>query len=349
MKKINVIVIDDSALIRQLLTDILPQDPEIGSVDSAPDPVFALRKMEKLWPDVIVLDIEMPRMNGIEFSRKIMREHPTPIVILSSKTENNLALGLEALKIGAVELIHKPESGIKEFIETSAHALLDAVKAAAASRPAQPPTRVVPSRTSTIKRSGEKRQKVEKVILIGASTGGTSAIEEIFSRVDFPHCPIVIVQHMPAGFTRAFADRLNRNYASNFSEAADGQSLSHNSAYIAPGGLQTEISRRGGETFLAVSDNPPVNRHKPSVDVLFRSSLSVPDTRFLAILLTGMGVDGAAGMVAMKNNGAMTIAQDAESCVVFGMPAAAIQQGGASRILALTEIWQEISAFCEPS
>jgi two-component system, chemotaxis family, protein-glutamate methylesterase/glutaminase len=347
VKKIHVMVIDDSALIRQLLTDLLPQDPQIGSVDSAPDPLFALRKMEKLWPDVIVLDIEMPRMNGIEFSRKIMRERPTPIVILSSKTENNLALGLEALKNGAVELIHKPESGIKDFIETSAHALLDAVKAAAASRPAAPAAPIPPARRNIVKKSGGSVQKTDRIILIGASTGGTSAIEEIFSRIDFPHCPIVIVQHMPAGFTRAFAERLDRSYASNFSEAADGQKLSHNCVYIAPGGLQTEISRRAGEIFLTVSDKPPMNRHKPSVDVLFQSSAMIHDARFLGILLTGMGADGAAGMVEMKRNGALTIAQDAESCVVFGMPAAAIQQGGASRVLALTEIWHEISAFCE--
>lgn len=349
-------IVDDSALMRQLIFEILSQDPDFGLIESAQDPIFALRKMEKSWPDVIVLDIEMPRMNGIEFSRQIMRERPTPIVIVSSKTEKNLALGIEALKNGAVELINKPEFGLKDFIENAAPALIQTLKAAAMSNLAKNQSlaadldRVAASGANRLKNTDQPSgmNLRDRLIVIGASTGGTTALEKIIAAIDFPHCGIVVVQHMPAGFTKAFADRLDRIYPSHVYEAKDGDFVKDNCIYIAPGGLQTDLVREKNQYKIRVTDAPPVNRHKPSVDVLFDSVAKMGVKNVLAIILTGMGGDGAKGMLEIYKKGGATIAQDAQTSVVFGMPAEAIALGGAKSVRPLDKIWEDIKEYCRP-
>lgn len=340
-------IIDDSALIRQLLSDILRQDPAIGAIESASDPIFALRKMEKIWPDVIVLDIEMPRMTGIEFLQKIMRERPTPVVILSSKTDKNMALGIETLKQGAFELIQKPATGLKDFLENAAENLLEVIKAAAGSDIAKAPVPGLPVNPAAprARLTPVARGAVETLIVIGASTGGTVAIEKILTRIDYPHPAIVIVQHMPAGFTHAFAGRLDGLCASTVREARHGEALEMNHVYIAPGGLQSEVTPLGGQIKISVTDAPPVNRHRPSVDVLFDSTARLRQHRVLGILLTGMGADGARGLLGIRMRGGTTIAQDRASSVVFGMPAEAINLGAAEKICPLDEIETEIRAY----
>lgn len=346
MQKINAIIIDDSALSRQLLLQILSQDSAFGNIDMAPDPIFALKKMEKLWPDVILLDIEMPRMNGIEFARQIMKDRPTPIVIISSKTEKNVRLGLEALHNGAVELIHKPELGLKEFLENSAPEIIHSVRAAAVSRLVRGTENESAQGQGQAKRAAGTSQS-GKIIVIGASTGGTVALEKIIARIGFAHPGIVIVQHMPAGFTAAFADRLNRLYAPNISEARHGDMVQQNSIYIAPGGFQTRIVQEGQKYRLEVTDEAPVNRHKPSVDVLFDSAARLGGKDTLAVILTGMGADGAQGMLRISKNGGDTVAQDEQTSAVFGMPAEAIALGAARQIRPLDRIWEDIRAFSE--
>jgi len=351
VKKLHVFIIDDSALMRQLMSEILSQDESIESVETANDPLFALPKMQKRWPDVILLDLEMPRMNGLEFARKIMSEKPTPIIIVSGKTKANMRLAIEALNAGAVEVIHKPEVGLKEFLVHGTESLLAAIKAAAAanvSRLLKSHREVRGARSkpfTTI--NHQPRQKPARIVTIGASTGGTVAIETILLKLRAPICPVVVVQHMPAGYTGAFAERLNKLTELNVIEAQDGMHLESNSMYVAPGGLQTAILDSRDSIRLSITDTPPVNRHKPSVDVLFESSARIKTVKIMSLLLTGMGADGAKGMLSQLRAGAETIAQDAESSVVFGMPAEAIKLGAACRVKPLDLMHTEILAFSD--
>ncbi len=345
MKKIKVFVIDDSAVVRQVLTDIFSKEPVFEFLGSASDPLFAMDKMTTQWPDVIVLDIEMPRMDGITFLKKIMKEHPTPIVICSTLTEEGSETALLALSYGAVEVITKPKVGLKDFLNESSMVLIDAVTAAG-----QINIEKVKVRESLpenrVKKNSDLSQlhATEKIIAIGTSTGGTLALEEILTKLPRDKTPgIVIVQHMPEKFTEAFAKRLNGLCDIDVREAKDGDRVVPGLALIAPGNKHMQVKRSGAQYFVEVSDGPLVNRHRPSVDVLFRSIAKHAGKNAKGIILTGMGDDGASGLLEMREAGAMTYGQNEESCVVFGMPKEAIRRGAVDHILPLREFPKVIS------
>ncbi|TGG95783.1 chemotaxis response regulator protein-glutamate methylesterase [Natronospirillum operosum] len=334
---ISVFIIDDSAVVRQVLTQVLGQDPGIRIAGVAPDPIFALQKMQSDWPDVIVLDVEMPRMDGITFLRKLMQERPTPVVICSTLTEKGADTTLQAMAAGAVDIITKPKIGLKDFLQSGSHQMLQAVKASARARldpvhtqraaPQSPLPASVPKAMS---------HTTDQVVALGTSTGGTHALEAVLTRLP-ADCPgIVIVQHMPEKFTAAFAHRLNHLCCCEVREAVDGDRVIPGLVLLAPGGRHMQLRRSGAQYRVSVVDGPPVNRHKPSVDVLFRSVASVAGRNALGIIMTGMGDDGARGLLAMRQAGAHTIAQDRDSCVVFGMPREAIERGAAIETLPLS-------------
>lgn len=341
---IKVFIVDDSAVVRQVLTQLLAADAQLEVIGSAPDPIFALQKMQANWPDVIVLDVEMPRMDGITFLRKLMQEHPTPVVICSTLTEQGAVTTLQALANGAVDIITKPKIGLRDFLESSSQHMLQVVKAAARAT-----IRAVTS--NTINNSSAVPPKRETkvanlplshvsgvVVALGTSTGGTHALETVLTRMP-ANCPaIVVVQHMPEKFTAAFAQRLNRLCHCEVREAVDGDKVLPGLALIAPGGLHMQLRRSGSQYYVAVGDGPAINRHKPSVDVLFRSVANVAGSNALGIIMTGMGDDGSNGLLAMRRAGAHTIAQDRDSSVVFGMPREAIERGAAVDILPLAKI-----------
>lgn len=344
--KIKVFVVDDSAIVRQVLSDLFSKDPNFLFLGSAPDPLFAIEKMQKDWPDVIVLDIEMPRMDGISFLKKIMAEKPTPVVICSTLTTEGSETALIAMSLGAVEIITKPKVGLKDFLTDSSIELLDAVTAASHSNLGR-------MRTSTINTSElpQKRikseisniQATEKIVAIGTSTGGTIALEEVLTKLPRDKTPgIVIVQHMPEKFTEAFAKRLNTICDIEVREGKDGDRVVPGLALIAPGSRHMQLKRSGAQYYVEISDGPLVNRHKPSVDVLFRSVAKNAGKNAKAIIMTGMGDDGAAAMLDLKAAGSKTIAQNEDTCVVFGMPKEAIRRGCVDLILPLQEIYKEI-------
>ncbi|MBL3558918.1 MULTISPECIES: protein-glutamate methylesterase/protein-glutamine glutaminase [Marinobacter] len=336
---ISVFIIDDSAVVRQVLTQMLGADPGVRVAGAAPDPIFALQKMQRDWPDVIVLDVEMPRMDGITFLRKLMHEHPTPVVICSTLTEKGADTTLQALSAGAVDIITKPKVGLKDFLQSGSQQMLQVVKAAARAR-------LGPVRTPKVTQPTERRPALplamshttDQVVALGTSTGGTHALEAVLTQMP-GDCPgIVVVQHMPEKFTAAFAHRLNQLCRCEVREAVDGDRVIPGLVLIAPGGRHMQLRRSGAQYRVSVADGPPVNRHKPSVDVLFRSVANVAGRNALGIIMTGMGDDGASGLLAMRQAGAHTIAQDRESCVVFGMPREAIERGAAVEILPLSAI-----------
>lgn len=332
----RVFIIDDSAVMRQVMTAILEKDPAIKVVGSAPDPLFAQQKMANEWPDVILLDIEMPRMDGITFLKKLMTERPTPVVICSTLTEKGAQVSMEALAAGAVEVITKPRVGLRDFLNESAKMMLGAIKVAAKASivPPRPEVKaaVPPAPLSLLTRT------TDSVVALGTSTGGTQALERVLTILP-EDCPgIVVVQHMPARFTAAFADRLNRLCRCEVKEAADGDRVRSGRVLIAPGGLHMQLKRSGAQYHVKVADGPPVNRHKPSVDVLFRSVAREAGRNALGVIMTGMGDDGARGLLAMRQAGAVTAAQDEASCVVFGMPREAIACGAAGYVLPLDDI-----------
>lgn len=333
---ISVFIIDDSAVVRQVLTQILGADPGIRIAGSAPDPIFALQKMQRDWPDVVVLDVEMPRMDGITFLRKLMQERPTPVVICSTLTEKGADTTLQALSAGAVDIITKPKIGLKDFLQSGSQHMLQVIRAAARAslapvrnrQPVSPPERKPVPVTAL-------SQTTDQVVALGTSTGGTHALEAVLTHMP-ADCPgIVVVQHMPEKFTAAFAQRLNNLCRCEVREAADGDRVLPGLVLIAPGGRHMQLRRSGAQYRVSVADGPPVNRHKPSVDVLFRSVASVAGRNALGIIMTGMGDDGALGLLAMRQAGAHTIAQDRDSCVVFGMPREAIEKGAAVEVLPL--------------
>ena len=340
---LKVLVVDDSATVRQVLAAVLSEKHGFR-VTVAADPLIAMEKMKKSLPDVILLDLEMPRMDGMTFLRKLMGETPLPVVICSGLTGPNTDAAIRALENGAVDIITKPKIGIRGFLEESAVLLEDTVRAAASARIRRSRRHAVsPANTYSKERQphlqAESKQK-EKIIAIGASTGGTEALLHLFERMP-QDCPgIVAVQHMPEGFTAAFARRLNDNCAIEVREAADGDQIVPGRAYIAPGNRHTYLRRLGPTYFLEVRDGALVSRHRPSVNVLFRSVAQAAGPNAVGVLLTGMGDDGADGLLEMKRANAFTIAQDEATCVVFGMPREAILLGAAEEVLPLHRIPQ---------
>jgi len=349
MNKIKVMVVDDSAVVRQVLTDLLNTDPQIEVIGAASDPLFALDKMQKQWPDVIVLDVEMPRMDGITFLRKLMNEHPTPVVICSTLTEKGAETTMQAMSAGAVDIITKPKIGLKQFLNESIAEITRAVKAAASANPKR--LTASPHSTAVIKPKltadailapanthHAMAETTDRVIAIGTSTGGTQALELVLTALPRVCAGIVIVQHMPEKFTAAFAARLNNLCEIEVREAQNGDRVIPGRALIAPGGKHMLLKRSGAQYIAEVIDGPVVNRHRPSVDVLFRSVAKCAGKNAIGIIMTGMGDDGAAGLLEMKQAGAHTVAQDEATCVVYGMPKEAVKRGAVDKIMPLENI-----------
>ncbi|HEY4365815.1 MAG TPA: chemotaxis response regulator protein-glutamate methylesterase [Steroidobacteraceae bacterium] len=352
MKRIQVLVVDDSAVARQVMLDVLKSDPGIEVLGVAADPIIAMERMKLKWPDVIVLDIEMPRMDGITFLRKIMHERPTPVIICSTLTEAGARTTIEALAAGAVTIITKPKLGLKQFLSQTSDDLISAVKAAASAnvkrlvmRDRPPPVAPVRNTADVILGPAERAmtRTTDHVVAIGTSTGGTQALEKVLKELPVVTPGIVIVQHMPEQFTAAFAARLNTLCRIEVKEAQNNDRVIPGRALIAPGGRHMLLRRSGAQYLVEIREGPPVNRHRPSVDVLFRSAAKCAGANALGVIMTGMGDDGARGLKEMRDAGADTIAQDEASCVVFGMPKEAIRLDAAARIMALDELPSAIS------
>lgn len=345
MNPIRVMLVDDSATVRQVLSTALAREADIRIIATASDPLFAMEKMAREWPDVIVLDVEMPRMDGITFLRKLMAERPTPVVICSSLTERGAETTLQALAAGAVSIVPKPTSGLRQFLLDSSAEIADAVRAAARSRPrlpAPPPRHGSEVIALPASIGAAMARTTDKVVAMGASTGGTQALEAVLTALPRV-CPgIVVVQHMPERFTAAFAARLDTLSAIEVREARGGERVIPGLALIAPGGRHLQLGRSGAQYHVEVSDGPPVNRHRPSVDVLFRSVARCAGRNALGIILTGMGDDGARGLREMRDVGGRTLAQDEASCVVYGMPKEAVKLGAVERSLTLGEMAAEV-------
>ena len=355
MNPIKVMVVDDSAVVRQVVAGLLSAAPGMQVVAAVADPLLAIERLKQQWPDVIVLDVEMPRMDGITFLRKIMAERPTPVVICSTLTEKGAKTTLEALAAGAVAIVTKPRLGLKQFLNESADDLVATVRAAARANVRriaigarrEPAPASVPAKNTAdviLAPAGTRAmtQTTERVVAIGTSTGGTQALEEVLTALPRV-CPgIVIVQHMPEKFTAAFAARLDSLCRIDVREARHNDRVVPGRALIAPGGRHMLLKRSGAQYFVEVVDGPLVNRHRPSVDVMFRSAAKSAGVNALGVIMTGMGDDGAAGLLEMRNAGAHTLAQDEESCVVFGMPKEAIKRGGVERTVPLGAVASEI-------
>jgi two-component system chemotaxis response regulator CheB len=354
MKTLDVMVVDDSAVVRKVVGAMLEAAPGIRLLHAVSDPLLAIERMKQAWPDVIVLDVEMPRMDGITFLKKIMAERPTPVVICSTLTEKGAETTMAALAAGAVSIITKPKLGLKEFLAESADELVAAVRAAAqvdvrrlAARVARPSAPVPAKLTAdaVLPAATEGRallRTTERVVAIGTSTGGTLALEEVLTQLPRVTPGIVIVQHMPEKFTAAFAERLNGLCQIDVREARHGDRVLPGRALIAPGGKHMLLRRDGAQYCVDVIDGPLVNRHRPSVDVLFRSVAKHAGANALGVIMTGMGDDGAAGLLEMRKAGARTVAQDEESCVVYGMPKEAVKRGGVEKSVPLKLIDREI-------
>ncbi|MEW6327347.1 MAG: chemotaxis response regulator protein-glutamate methylesterase [Thermodesulfobacteriota bacterium] len=349
--KIKVLVVDDSAVVRQTLNEILDSDPDIEVIATAQDPYVAAERLKKAVPDVITLDVEMPRMDGITFLRKLMAQHPIPVVICSTLTTQGARTTLQALEYGAVEIIEKPKMGTKQFLEESRIRICDAVKAAAQVTLRPRKIRKVEEKlTADVIMAKPKTRAMaettEKVVLIGASTGGTEALRDFLEALPHDTPGIVIVQHMPEKFTTAFAARLNGLCRVEVKEAENGDGVVTGRALIAPGNKHTLLKRSGARYYVEIKDGPLVSRHRPSVDVLFRSGARYAGANAIGVIMTGMGDDGAQGLLEMKGTGAFTIAQDEATCVVFGMPKEAIKRGAVDKILPLAAIPGEIIKIC---
>lgn len=347
-KKIKVLIVDDSAVVRQSLSSILQTDPQIEIMGTAMDPIIAAKKIQLEVPDVITLDIEMPRMDGLTFLQKIMSQHPIPVVVISSLTAKGTATAMRALQYGAAEILAKPAMNAPQFYNDAKIRICDAVKAAAQAKLSRLKANimtdyVVPPKYSAdvILERGTLNSLIvdtDKIIVLGASTGGTEAIRYLLRELPARTPGIAIVQHMPEGFTKSFADGLNRTSPMEVKEAEDGDRIYQGRVLIAPGNKHLLLKRSGKEYSVEVKEGPLVNRHRPAVDVLFRSAARYAGKNALGILLTGMGDDGAKGLLELKETGAFTVAQDQQSSIVFGMPKEAIQLGAASKVLGLSEI-----------
>jgi two-component system chemotaxis response regulator CheB len=348
--KIKVLIVDDSAVVRQTLQDILSSDPGIVVIGTASDPFIAAQKIGIEVPDVITLDVEMPRMDGITFLRKLMVQHPIPVVMCSSLTEAGCETTLKALEYGAVEIITKPKLGARQFLEEARITVCEAVKAAALTRARlrawKPPLPIEKKLTADAimpaPHPHAMARTTESIIVVGASTGGTEALCQFLQAMPSDSAGTVIVQHMPELFTASFARRLNDLCAMEVREAVDGDTILRGLVLIAPGNKHTLVKRSGARYYVEVKDGPLVSRHRPSVDVLFRSAARYAGKNCIGVIMTGMGDDGASGMAEMRENGAFTIAQDEKSCVVFGMPKEAIARGGVDKILPLNQIAHEV-------
>jgi two-component system chemotaxis response regulator CheB len=348
--KIRVLIVDDSAMVRQTLSDILSSDPLIEVIGTASDPFVAAERISEQVPDVITLDIEMPRMDGLTFLRKIMSQHPIPVVICSSLAEEGAQSTLQALEYGAVEIIAKPRLGSKQFLEESSVMLCQAVRAAAVARLRRPgPSQTVqPKLTADAilpRATRAMLETTEKVVVVGASTGGTEALRALLEVMPADAPGIVIVQHMPELFTRAFANRLDGLCRISVKEAESNDTVLRGRALIAPGNHHVLLKRSGARYYVEIKDGPLVSRHRPSVDVLFRSAARYAGPNAVAVIMTGMGDDGANGMLEMKQAGAVTIAQDEATSVVFGMPNEAIKRGAVDKILPLQDIAGSILTY----
>ncbi|MBN2652184.1 MAG: chemotaxis response regulator protein-glutamate methylesterase [Spirochaetales bacterium] len=349
IKKINLLIVDDSALVRQSFLTIFEQE-QIFEIDTAADPIFAMKKMERQRPDVIILDIEMPKMDGLTFLQKIMKNDPIPVVICSSLTYQGSEKALEALEYGAVEVIEKPKLGTRQFLEEAKMRIVDAVRAAAKVKKVKTTTpslafKVAPKLTADAILSlpkGISVGKTEKIIVVGASTGGTEALKYFLETLPDNMPPILIVQHMPKHFTKAFADRLNKSCKLEIAEAQGGEVLKRGLVYVAPGDSHMLLNRQGSNYVVEVKEGPLVCRHRPSVDVLFRSAARYAGKNAIGIIMTGMGDDGARGMAEMKETGATTIAQNEATCVVYGMPKEAVKRNAVDFILPLEEIGKKL-------
>lgn len=341
MKPIKVMVVDDSAVVRQVLSAMLAEHPGIEVIGVAADPLFALDKMQRQWPDVLILDVEMPRMDGITFLKKLMAERPTPVVICSTLTEAGAQTTLQALAEGAVGVVCKPKLGLKQFLHDAASELVQAIQSAARAnlRRLAPASATKLTADAILPMTNQAMaQTTEMLVAIGTSTGGTQALEAVLTRLPRV-CPgLVIVQHMPERFTAAFAERLNRLCQIEVREACHGDRVMPGRALIAPGGRHMLLTRSGAQYQVEIRDGPPVSRHRPSVDVLFRSVARTAGGNALGIIMTGMGDDGARGLKEMREAGAHTLGQDEDSCVVYGMPKEALKQGAVERVLPLGEI-----------
>ncbi|HJV67300.1 MAG TPA: chemotaxis response regulator protein-glutamate methylesterase [Geomonas sp.] len=353
-KKIKVLIVDDSAVVRQTMAEILSSDPQIEVMATAGDPFIAADRIRQEVPDVITLDVEMPRMDGITFLHKIMSQHPIPVVMCSSLTESGSETALKALEFGAVEIIQKPRMGTKGFLEDSRVRICEAVKAASLARvrkvSAAAPRAVAPKLTADViidkPNSQAMIQTTEKVVVVGASTGGTEALRVFLESLPADSPGIVIVQHMPEGFTRAFAQRLDGLCRITVKEAADNDTVVRGRALIAAGNHHILLKRSGARYYVEIKDGPLVSRHRPSVDVLFRSAARYAGKNAVGVIMTGMGDDGARGMLEMKQAGAVNIAQDEASCIVFGMPNEAIKLGGVDYVRPLESISREVLRLC---
>lgn len=352
-EKIRVMLVDDSAVVRQTLKEVLESDPDIEVTAVAPDPLFAIQKIAANRPDVIVSDVEMPRMDGLTFLKSIMSGNdPIPVVICSSKTEDGSDNALKALEYGAVDIIQKPKLGTKQFLEESKVYICDVVKAARLSRVRKLPPliqnrEVAPKLTADVilPKAGDRGhiiETTERVVVVGASTGGTEALREYLEALPLDAPGMVIVQHMPEHFTAAFAKRLDGLCKVNVKEAEDNDTVIRGRVLIAPGNRHTLLKRAGARYYVEVKDGPLVCRHRPSVDVLFRSAARYAAKNAIGVIMTGMGDDGSRGMKEMHDVGSYTIAQDEASCVVFGMPNEAIKAGGVDTVLPLDAIAAEV-------
>ena len=348
-RKIRVLVVDDSAVVRQSLTTIINSDPMLEVMGTAHDPFIAAKKIGNEIPDVITLDVEMPRMDGLSFLKKIMSQHPIPVVIISSLTEKGTETGIKALEYGAVEIITKPKMDVRGFFDEGRIQICDAIRAASSAKLNRKHTSnliVKPSQSARVvvpqNRNRSMIKTTEMVVAVGASTGGTEALRVFLQALPVDSPGIVIVQHMPEFFTRSFADRLNDICDINVQEAKNGDSVIRGKALIAPGNRHTLLKRSGAKYYVEVKDGDLVNRHRPSVDVLFLSTAQFAGANAVGIIMTGMGGDGSKGLLEMKNTNALTIAQDERSSVVYGMPKEAIRLGAADKVISLDKIAQEI-------
>ncbi|MEH6347311.1 MAG: chemotaxis response regulator protein-glutamate methylesterase [Bermanella sp.] len=349
---IRVLIVDDSAVVRKVLGEMLTGVAGIEVMGTAQDPIFAQARMEKDWPDVVILDVEMPRMDGITFLKKIMRERPTPVIMCSTLTEEGSRTSLQALSIGAIDVVAKPKVNLKTSLPEASAELVAAIRTAAKANMAcaKPKAMAVVSKVATkltadamlSKAAGGNHKKTGSLIAIGASTGGTQALEAVLTALPANTLPILIVQHMPEKFTRAFAERLDGLCKVQVKEAEDNDALLPGRVLIAPGGKHMMLQTTQFGASVQVKDGPLVSRHKPSVDVLFRSVSKFSGGNALGIIMTGMGDDGARGIKEMHEHGAATIAQNEETCVVYGMPQEAVKLGAIDKELALSKIPQAI-------
>lgn len=342
---IKVLIVDDSALVRKLLSAMINAQPDMTVVGTAPDPLIARDRIKALNPDVLTLDVEMPRMDGLSFLEKLMRLRPMPVVMVSSLTERSSEITLKALELGAVDFITKPKIDISSGLHESGREIVEKIRTASAARIKRPIHRPQAmqvekklSADAILPLVGGQLTTTEKIIVIGASTGGTEALKDVLMAMPADSPGMLITQHMPAAFTRAFAKRLDGVCRVTVREAQDGERILPGHAYIAPGDRHLLLGRSGANYVIRVTDGPPVNRHRPSVDVLFRSAANCAGKNVIGVILTGMGDDGAAGMLEMKHAGASTMAQNEATCVVFGMPREAIARGGVDEVLPLESI-----------